>query len=155
MRNYNSNSVSLPVSPSYPPFSATSLSCSPSPYPLTLSMDQFNRPNMVSFTDITIVLYHRLKRPYYTIFGFSFSCSVIYRFFVHVNSLQRLKSISFSPSLCLKRLHWTPWFSSVTYGPTDTTVHTDIHLNISRRGLFKVETLHTDIHLNISSIFPL
>ncbi|KAF3846716.1 hypothetical protein F7725_003794 [Dissostichus mawsoni] len=39
MRNYNSNSVSLPASPSYPPFSAASLSCSPSPSPLTFSMD--------------------------------------------------------------------------------------------------------------------
>ena len=35
------------------------------------------------------------------------------------------------------------------------TLHTDIQLNISRRGLFKVETLHTDIQLNISRILQL
>ncbi|KAI4822377.1 hypothetical protein KUCAC02_007929 [Chaenocephalus aceratus] len=54
MRNYNSNSVSLPASPSYPPFSAASLSCSPSPSPLTVSMDQFNRPNMLRYRNQSI-----------------------------------------------------------------------------------------------------
>ncbi|KAK5914377.1 hypothetical protein CgunFtcFv8_008825 [Champsocephalus gunnari] len=54
MRNYNSNSVSLPASPSYPPFLAASLSCSPSPSPLTVSMDQFNRPNMLRYRNQSI-----------------------------------------------------------------------------------------------------